>query len=127
VAATRLRLTRDSVAAGDDADAPHARDLAFPAELRTPEQLQALVAEAASHYLPGVAGPACWVTWSRLPLAVFASRWPAPRPLWLTDADLERLDRRGDALHLHFVYLAMVDPDVALEVVRLSMSALRES
>lgn len=125
MALVRLHLTRDSVAAGDDCDAPHDRREAVARDLHTPADLQSVLAEVAGGYLPGVAGPACWAAYSRLPLAILSSAWPAPKSVWLTDGDWDRLDLRGDVLHVHIVYLGTVDPDVAVEVVRRSFSALR--
>jgi len=122
----RLHLTRDSVAAGDDADAPHMRVERLAEDLATPAEVQALLGELARRYLPRVAGPATWIAWSRLPLLVLSGAWPAPRTIWLTEPDLPLLDWRADGLHAHFVYLALTDPQAALEVASRSMSALRQ-
>ncbi len=123
--ALRLHLTRDSVAAGDDADAPHPRVDRLTQDLATPAEVQALLGEIAGRYLPGVAGPATWIAWSRVPLLVLSGSWPAPRTIWLTESDLSLLDWREDGLHVHFVYLALADPEAALQVASRSMSALR--
>jgi hypothetical protein len=120
-----LHLTRDSVAAGDDADAPHQRVEQLGQDLGTPAEVQALLGEIAGRYLPGVAGRATWIAWSRLPLLVLSSAWPEPRTIWLTESDLPLLDWRKEGLHVHFVYLALTDPEAVLEVARRSMSALR--
>lgn len=120
-----LHLTRDSVAAGDDADAPHQQVERLRQDLGTPAEVQALLGEIARRYLPGVAGPATWIAWSRMPLLVLSNAWPAPRTIWLIESDLPLLDWREDGLHVHFVYLALTDPEAALEVASRSMSALR--
>lgn len=120
-----LHLTRDSVAAGDDADAPHQRVERLAQDLGTPAEFQALLGEIARRYLPGVAGRATWMAWSRVPLLVLSNAWPAPRMIWLIESDLPLLDWREDGVHAHFVYLALTDPEAALEVASRSMSALR--
>ena len=109
-------VTRESVAAGDDVDAPHAKEFQI-AEPSTLEQ--AVAAVLRSGYLPSIRGGlATWSLVSGRPLAVIAQQWPAPRWLFLTDADRERVDRRGGVLHLHFNYHTQLDPEIVLEVLR---------
>ena len=120
-----IRLTRDSVAAGDDCDAPHSRVERLGNSIRTPEDLQDAVARIAVAYLPSVAGQASWAAYSRLPIAVLSNDGSAVRKLWLMRDDLRRLDIRGGELHLHYVYLGTRDPEVAFDVIRCTMSAFR--
>jgi hypothetical protein len=111
----QLFVTRDSVCAGDDGDAPHPRTFPCPAAL-PPEQAVATV--LAASYLPSIAGgQATWVASSAVPLAVIAQQWPAPRPLPLSARDRQRLDRRGDQLRLHFSYFAQEDPAQVLALL----------
>lgn len=111
-----LYVTRESVAAGDDVDAPHARTFALPqgASLET-----ALATVMSARYLPSIAGGlATWSVASGIPLAVIAQQWPAPRMLFRTSKDLAALDRPSGVLRLHFNYHAQLDPEVVLEVLR---------
>lgn len=111
-----LYVTRESVAAGDDVDAPHARTFAIPdaAPLEA-----ALATVLAAHYLPSVSGGlATWSVTSNIPLAVIAQQWSAPRMLFRTSEDLKALDRAPGLLRLHFNYHAQLDPEIVLEVLR---------
>jgi hypothetical protein len=115
-AGMNLYVTRESVAAGDDADAPHARTfaLAEAASLET-----ALAAVISAGYLPSIRGGlATWSVTSNIPLAVIAQQWPAPRMLFLTTRELEVLDRSSGTLRLHFNYHAQIDPEIVLNVLR---------
>ena len=111
-----LYATRDSVCAGDDADAPHARTFALQ-DMRSIEQAIATVNSA--RYLPSIAGGlATWSVTSGRPLAVIAQQWAAPRLLFLTGQDLQHLDCSEGMLRLHFNYHAQRDPDLVYEVLR---------
>ena len=104
----QLFVTRDSVCAGDDGDAPHPRTYSSSASA-TPAQ--AVDTVLAARYLPSIAGGmATWVAASAVPLAVIAQQWPAPRWLPLSSRDRQRLDCSGGLLRLHFSYLAQQDP-----------------
>jgi hypothetical protein len=122
---TTFSLTRDSVAAGDDADAPHRRMVRVSIEIASPSQVQAVLPQLTEKYLPGVAGRASWIVYSNLPLGVLSNVWAAPKPVWHPDDDLRRLDVRQASIHLHFVYLAGLEPQVALEVIERTRSAFR--
>ena len=111
-----LYVTRESVAAGDDVDAPHARTFALPheASLET-----ALVTVMSARYLPSISGGlATWSVASGIPLAVIAQQWPAPRMLSGVSDNLDALDRAPGLLRLHFNYHAQLDPEIVLEVLR---------
>lgn len=111
-----LYVTRESVAAGDDVDAPHARTFAIPdaAPLEA-----ALAAVLAARYLPSISGGlATWSVTSNIPLAVIAQQWSTPRMLFLTTRDREAIDRASGTLRLHFNYHAQIDPEIVLEVLR---------
>ena len=125
----RLVLTRDSVAAGDDIDAPHERALADIPPVATLDGLERLIRQVVGgNYLASVAGRATWAAFSNLPLAVYSNLAEQPRMIWLTDRDVtDRLNVRDGTLRMHFVYLAMVDPDTAFDVLRSIRSAWQES
>ena len=111
----KIRVTRDSVAAGDDIDA-HDRVL----DVHAYETLEVLATEVVRSYeLPRIqGGRATWCLGSRRPIAVVAQQWSAPRMVpWQTGhfSDCKVVD---GIVCLHFTYLAQIDPDVAFEVLR---------
>ena len=112
---TNVYVTRDSVAAGDDGDAPHAMEL----QIAEPVSLESAVAAILSaRYLPSISGGfATWSVASGIPLAVVAQQWPAPRWLFLTQSHLAALDRPEGVLHLQFNYHAQQDPELVLQVL----------
>ena len=108
----QLFVTRDSVCAGDDGDAPHPRRLAAPPSATVQQAIETVLA---ARYLPSIAGGmATWVAASAVPLAVIAQQWPAPRMMPLSSRDRQRLDGEGDVLRLHFSYFAQHDPEQVL-------------
>jgi len=111
-----VRVTRESVAAGDDIDAPHERTFALPAgtSLET-----ALATVMSARYLPSISGGlATWSVASGIPLAVIAQQWQAPRMLFGVSDNPDALDRAPGLLRLHFNYHAQLDPEIVLEVLR---------
>ncbi|MFC7306663.1 hypothetical protein ACFQVC_20840 [Streptomyces monticola] len=102
---TTVVLTRDSVAAGDDATAPHEELRSYPGE----STLSAVLASVlAGYYLPTVAGGrSTWVLRSgSSALAVVSQEWPAPR---YAASEGHRLE--GDRVRLHFSYEGQRDPE----------------
>lgn len=111
----RIFVTRESVAAGDDGDAPHTRTFTVPDGAPLQSCLEAVLA---GRYLPSINGDlASWSAASNIPLAVLAQQWSAPRMLFLTRSDLERLDRVEGVLRIHFNYHAQLDPEFVLAVL----------
>lgn len=106
----RATLTRDSVAAGDDCDAPHERAMSF--ESGTTVE-QAVTAIAASNYLASISGGlATWVaSVDERTVAVIAQQWDRPRML-------DRFEGRAVPLRtgakLHFAYRCQEDPFTVL-------------
>ncbi|MDG4861953.1 hypothetical protein P8605_27810 [Streptomyces sp. T-3] len=101
----RLVLTRDSVAMGDDANAPHEQVIDCDEGLT----LAAFLSDVRTHrYLASIAaGRATWVLYEGAEtLAVIAQEWDGPRFL----ADAGRTFR-GAMVRLHFRYEAQRDPD----------------
>jgi hypothetical protein len=111
-----LHLTRDSVAAGDDLDAPHRSTLLVPDDQIT----EALVAAIhASGYLPRIAdGVATWSVVSDRPLAVIAQQWPEPRMVSDLPHPPEQLRREAGGYRFHVNYHVQQDPETVLEVLR---------
>jgi hypothetical protein len=109
-------LTRDSVAAGDDADAPHAREIDVPDDVTVTELVQLVWRDAR---LPSISGgQATWALSSIVPLAVGAQQWGAPRILSSFPPKLAELDVKGGTVRLHFSYFAQRDPEAVFEVLR---------
>ena len=111
----RLYITRDSVAAGDDIDAPHLRIGAFAGS----DIAQIVSACLAISPLPSIAGDdATWAISSGLPLAVIAQQWPQPKMLSQFPPKMDRLDFDGDVLRLHLTYFAQQSPDDVFAVLQ---------
>ena len=104
-----LVIWRDSVAAGDDADAPHAWRRPTPADASL-----AAVADGirSARYLASISGGhATWILTGAGPLAVLAQQWQAPRFLSPPDAPVWDVVRRDGAPHLLLRYWCQVDPE----------------
>src|SRR5262245_30955230 len=110
----RLRLTRDSVAAGDDLHAPHTMRL----EIEKRATALDVVAAVLQHgYLPKISGgKATWAASSREPFALYAQEWTSAKSIG-TPKGIDWLASDGGELRLHFSYIAQVDPNVALDVL----------
>jgi hypothetical protein len=111
----KIVVTRDSVAAGDDIDAPHCLEFGVSSD-RTIADILRYVSQLS--YLPSaVGGKAAWSAVSGRPLAVIAQQWPAPKPLSVSPITLSELDCRSDGLYVHFNYHAQIDPDIVFNVL----------
>lgn len=109
----RLIVTRDSVAAGDDVDAPHRLELEFSNEQSIFDALRHVLQ---LNYLPPICGgEATWSAVSSISVAVLAQQWPNLKPLVRPTVALPDLDVRADGLHLHFNYHAQMDPDIVFD------------
>ena len=110
-------LRRDSVAAGDDADAPHEQTISVPDGL----DIEAIIARAAqSGYLASISGgKATWSATSKIPLAVVAQEWDyQPKLLSFFPVEPHQLDRVDGRLRLYFTYYAQLDPQIVYETLR---------
>ena len=106
-------VSRDSVAAGDDVDAPHTRRLQI--QSTSPKEFATQILRAYPLPLIG-GGHATWVVSSGVPLAVVAQQWQEPR-LLKGVLDLANCDRKGETTLVHVSYLAQIDPSCAAEVL----------
>lgn len=97
-----VELTRDSVAMGDDVDAPHALRLDLPDGATVGDAVDSALARS---YLASIqGGRATWLAVAdRSVRAVVAQQWVTPR--WLTDPG------ETAPATIHFRYLAQRDPD----------------
>jgi hypothetical protein len=109
-------VTRDSVSAGDDYNAPHELIISIPDDW----SLESLVNEVwKSSDLPNVVGGrATWALSSKIPLAVMAQQWDKLTLIVQLDVYRDELDISESEIRLHWSYFAQLDPDVVLEVLR---------
>lgn len=111
-----IYVTRDSVSAGDDVEAPHPMNITIDKVETVDSLLEAL---NKIDYLPQVSGGhATWTLSSALPLAVFAQEWSAPKKVSSSDRKLESLDFESGVLNLHFSYHAQTSPEDVLSVLK---------
>lgn len=105
-----ILVTRDSVAAGDDADAPHSMvvDIVFNDTLET-----ILKRILETGYLPKIyGGKATWRVAYNQPLAVIAQEWDVPKQIYSTgQLTLQAIDK------LHFNYHAQDNPETVLRIL----------
>jgi hypothetical protein len=107
-----LHLTRDSVAAGDDMDAPHELAVLVDDDATTEAMIAAI---HAADYLPRIAGGrATWSVVSDRTLAVIAQQWPEPRMVGGLPHPPEQLERDGNGYRFHLNYHAQQDPETVL-------------
>ena len=93
-------LSRASVCAGDDVDAPHNKTI-YVSDGMPILDILSLVSD--SGYLPLIAGgKATWSASSNVPIAVLAQQWIKPRPLLTLSNNLSPLDFESDVLKIHF-------------------------
>ncbi len=112
----KLYVTRDSVCAADDGDAPHQRTLTVP-DSQTVEPI--VLAVVRGYELPEIfGGLATWSLSSNVPLAVIAQQWPDPRMTSALPRSVAECDTSGNYLRLHFSYFAQRDPEVVLEILQ---------
>ena len=111
-----IYATRDSVAAGDDIDAPHGCSFSFPDAMRVMEVIGRIVAAG---YLARISGgKATWSVVSGFPIAVIAQQWTQPRPVCWPEVEVSELETRNGVIQLHFNYHTQIDPDIVFEVLR---------
>jgi hypothetical protein len=109
-------ITRDTVCAGDDIDAPHNRIVTLDEKLGFERLIEQAVKSAD---LPSISGgQATWCISSAIPLAVIAQQWPGPRMLSRFPPNLKDLNIEGQILKLHVSYFAQQDPNVVFEVLK---------
>jgi hypothetical protein len=108
-------LSRESVCAGDDVDAPHSETISFPDGTSV---LDVLTQVARSGYLASiVGGEATWSAVSNVPLAVIAQQWSKPKPLPALLYSSADLDVKDNTLRIHFNYHAQENPDKVYKIL----------
>jgi hypothetical protein len=109
-------VSRSSVGASDDCDAPHLQRFDSPNSQNLEGFIQAIVK---SGYLPTISpGHATWSVTSALPIAVVAQEWKEPRMLFMLADDPARMNRKDGILQLRFNYHAQTDPEVVFSTLR---------
>jgi hypothetical protein len=122
----RIYATRDSVAAGDDCDAPHTRLYSASDDWTWETLVELALREARLPLIHG--GLATWGLSSNFPFAVAAQQWRKPRLLFLMDSDRKRLDWNEGELRLHWSYFGQLNPNLVFDVLRdLRLQAIPES
>jgi hypothetical protein len=106
--------TRESVAANDDIDTPHAQTFTFQ-DGASLEQIVGGITE--SDYLARImGGQATWSVVSDIPAAVVAQQWNKPRMLPMIEDQREKMDYSGNTLRFHFNYHEQIDPEIVFKI-----------
>jgi hypothetical protein len=109
-------IWRDSVAMGDDIDAPHEWRVALAANATVAKLVTEILQKG---YLAMIAGGrASWIVEGRSPVAVLAQQWSAPR--WLVDSEtpLTALRRQTGRANFEIRYWCQVDPEEVFACLR---------
>jgi len=115
----KILVTRDSVCAGDDCDAPHALSLDVDPNATLRDVLASLTRP---RYLAGIqGGMATWVAESGEPLAIVCEQHPEP---WFLFDPETLASELFPARTLYFHYLAQIDPQFVLEQLAESPQAM---
>ncbi len=110
-----VHLTRHSVCAADDCDAPHLRKFVILGNATYEEICLTIIR---SGYLPKIfGGQATWSLASVLPIAVVAQQWSNPKLLINEVHDLNDLNFANNILKIHVNYHAQIDPELVYRVL----------
>lgn len=110
-----IKLTRASVAMGDDCDAPHEVLIKIGIEW-TIERILKTIIEL--DYLPRISGgKATWSVASNQPLAVIAQEWKSPKLICWPDYPNQGTKSFYNIQRLHFNYHAQDNPEKVFEVL----------
>ena len=108
----KILLTRESVAMGDDADAPHHCEMTSADDVSLPVIIKAILQ---SKYLASIAGgQATWTVMSSIPIAIVAQQWAEPKML-MPVPSLSSLNFSSNTLSIHFAYHVQQDPNWVYE------------
>ncbi len=119
----KVYLTRDSVCAADDVDAPHAITFIVPEGMSVGNLMKIV---QASHLPKIQGGKATWSVTSGIPVAVIAQQWSEPKLLPPFELGIVDLDTVDGVTNLHVNYHAQLEPETVEEVLReLTMKAIR--
>ncbi|HPA70821.1 MAG TPA: hypothetical protein PKY31_01040 [Spirochaetota bacterium] len=111
----KITVTRDSVCAADDVDAPHVKTVSIGDDWSIEEILSRIIPS----YLPLISGgKATWSVAADNPIAVMAQEWGKPRLLCLPEYPFHDTPGFVKITSLHFNYHAQDDPDTVFRVLR---------
>ena len=107
---------RDSVAAGDDAFAPHEKKV----KVENDETIESVIEKiSAGPYLPSIqGGKATWIVIGKGPLAIIAQQWPKPYYLVEPGAPIENLIEFTNDHQLEFKYWCQVEPNEVITCLK---------
>jgi hypothetical protein len=110
-----LVVWRDSVAAGDDADAPHEWLLPLAPDATVADLLRSI---ASARYLASIrTGQATWIIEGARPLAVVAQQWMAPRFLVDPATPIRDVVKLTPPPHVEARYWLQVSPERVFEAL----------
>ena len=105
-----IRLTRDSVCAGDDTNAPHERRFTVPLSAKIQDLIEKVWKIKYAAQIEG--GKATWVLkLNSVPIAVFAQQWRAPKSIGDANKQLLADDPNTLKMDLCLAYRAQTDPE----------------
>lgn len=111
-----LTIWRDSVAAGDDADAPHEWRIAADPDATVDRVVRTILS---ARYLATIAGgEATWIVEGTRPLAVVAQQWTEPSFLVDPLTPIHAVVRASGVPHLEVRYWTQVAPERVVEALR---------
>ena len=111
----KIKLTRDSVAAGDDCYAPHLKEFEVLDDILISSFLENILD---TNYLASISGgKAAWSLASSKPLAIVAQQWTEPKYLVWNNPTVSELSDGNGVLRLKFNYHAQLNPDIVYEVL----------
>jgi hypothetical protein len=105
-----ISLWRDSVAAGDDVDAPHETTIKVEAAATIGDLC---ILMSTLNYLPTIAGGrATWILNGKSPIAVFAQQWVLPKLVVAGDRPIGDFIHKAGSPQLNLHYWCQVDPEL---------------
>jgi hypothetical protein len=108
----KILLTRQSVAMGDDDNAPHRREITVADDTSLLTIIKVILQSKCLAIIGG--GKATWTVASRIPLAIVAQQWAEPKMLTPVPP-LSNLNFSDNVLSMHFDYRVQQDPDLVYE------------
>ncbi len=117
----KLELTRDSVAIGDDIDAPHFKELVIDENATSLDLARQVLG---MRYLANIGiGEATWSVSADIPVAIIAQQWEEPKLVNPVNATIKELAKGGDCLKVHINYHCQEDPEQILEELKSKVGA----
>lgn len=112
----KLELTRDSVAIGDDIDAPHFREIVIDENATSLDLARQILG---MRYLANIGiGEATWSISTDIPVAIIAQQWKEPKLVNPVNSTIKELAMGGDRLKVHINYHCQEDPDKILKKLK---------